>query len=110
MDWKEALGKLNVGDFPAPSREEDNIETEKPDVVRRETLRVVIDRKGRKGKTATIVEGFQCSDEEVKNVARELKTRIGAGGSSRGSEILIQGECVDKVAKALESMGYKVKR
>ena len=70
---------------------------------------MVVDRKGRKGKTATIIEGFELPDEEVADVAARLKKRLGTGGSSRGGEILIQGDCAVKAAEALRAMGFKVK-
>lgn len=109
MDWKEALGKLKE-DPSLPEGvepEQSSVPEEKKGA--KETLRVGIDRKGRKGKTAVIVEGFQCSDEEVADVAAELKKKLGVGGSSRGGEILIQGDCRDRVATLLKSLGYKVK-
>lgn len=74
----------------------------------KDTLRVLIDRKARKGKTATIVEGFTVSDEEVASVAAMLKRRLGVGGSARGGEILIQGDLAEKVRELLRSEGYKV--
>ncbi len=76
---------------------------------KKDVLHVLIDRKGRKGKTATIIEGFSCSDEEVADIAARLKTRLGTGGSSRGGEILLQGDRVGEVRTLLAGMGYKVK-
>ena len=107
MDWKEALqqkmalGSIPVDDTPDPVTAAD---ATKPD-----TLTVSIDRKGRKGKTATIVEGFTCDDAEVAHIASGLKSRLGVGGSSRGGEILIQGDYAARVADLLRAMGYKVK-
>lgn len=107
MDWKDLLSqKIESGELtredstPAP----DEVPAHKPD-----TLNVLIDRKGRKGKTATIVEGFTCPDDEVAAIASRLKTSLGTGGSSRGGEILIQGNVADKVRAALREMGYKVR-
>ena len=107
MDWKEALGKLNMDDFPAP--EEQPVFTKEESDIEKETLHIFIDRKQRKGKTATIVEGFLCGDEQLKVIARDLKMRIGVGGSARCGEILLQGDCAAKLRDVLTSMGYKVK-
>lgn len=110
MDWKESLARLQAGGLlpegedPAPAAEETA-----PESGQKGTLRVVVDRKGRKGKTATIIEGFELPDEEVADVAALLKKRLGTGGSSRGGEILIQGDCAVKAAEALRAMGFKVK-
>lgn len=75
----------------------------------RQSVRVVIDRKGRKGKTATIIEGFTMGDELVEELASELKRKIGTGGSARGGEILLQGEWKEKTTALLKEKGYNVK-
>lgn len=67
---------------------------------------MLLDKKGRKGKAATIVAGFTLPDEEVEGVARQLKTRLGCGGSARGGEILIQGDKRREVAEALSALGF----
>lgn len=109
MDWKDILSsKVEAGELP--EREDSSADlheerTKKP----KDTLIVTIDRKGRKGKTATIVEGFTCDEAEVKNVAAALKARLGTGGSSRGGEILVQGDRAEDTRRILREMGYKVK-
>ena len=106
MDWKELLAsKVDDGTL----KREEFVPEEDTRVMVRDTLHVSIDRKGRKGKTATIIEGFTCSDSELLDVAARLKSRLGTGGSARGGEILIQGDVADKVRALLEDMGYKVK-
>lgn len=50
--------------------------------------------------------GFTLPDEEVEGVARQLKTRLGCGGSARGGEILIQGDKRREVAEALSALGF----
>lgn len=109
MDWKETLGKLR-GNPDLPQGEENAPQPSAPgDTLPADTLHVLTDRKGRKGKTATIVEGFTCGDEEVARVAAALKRKLGVGGSSRGGEILIQGDAAERVRGLLREMGYKVK-
>lgn len=110
MDWKDALAGLRES-LPEGEKETEAGENSTPEAkgVQREPLRVVIDRKARKGKTATIVEGFLCPDEEVADIAKKLKQKLGTGGSSRDGEILLQGDWRDKTADYLRSLGYKVK-
>lgn len=67
----------------------------------------VLDRKGRAGKSATIIAGFRSDDPEAAGVAAELKRRLATGGSVRGGEILIQGDKRQAVKAALDAMGYK---
>lgn len=107
MDWKEMLGQLREDPSLPPGENTPEPASEK--APRKDTLRVIIDRKGRKGKVATIVEGFTVGDDEVAEVAAMLKRKLGVGGSSRGGEILIQGDAADRVRELLAKEGYKVK-
>ncbi len=75
-----------------------------------QTLRVLIDRKGRKGKVATVIEGFVGTEDDLKGLAKDLKSKCGVGGSAKDGEIIIQGEVRDKVMKLLSDWGYGVKR
>ena len=109
MDWKEMLESLkNSGDVPvdnSPQPEEQSRESG----IQKTPVTVLTDRKGRNGKTATIVEGLECSEEETEKIAKKLKQKLGTGGSTREGEILIQGERKKEVADILKSLGYKVK-
>ncbi len=108
QDWREALGAL-LPDTPAADVPQD---AEPAPGQETETARldVVVERKGRGGKTATIVAGFTVSDDAVAEIASQLKRRLGTGGSARGGEILIQGDRADAVVKALTDMGMKARR
>lgn len=92
------------GDIPQAPAEEETAPAAAEPKAPRQKLNVVIDRKGRKGKTATIIEGFTLPDEEVERIASELKRRIGTGGSARGGEILLQGEWKEKVEQLLKEI------
>ncbi|MFV0521159.1 MAG: translation initiation factor [Mangrovibacterium sp.] len=111
-DWKDKLGIVFGVDAESyeNSKEPQEIE-EAPSVAKnKQALYVELDRKGRNGKSATIITGFEGTDDELKQLAKELKTRCGVGGSSRGGEILIQGDFVQKVMELLRTEGFKVKR
>lgn len=71
-------------------------------------LVVSMEKKGRGGKTATIVSGFTLPAEVVSEVAATLKSKLGTGGSARGGEILIQGDRREDVKRLLKLMGYKI--
>lgn len=108
-DWKDALNALkNSGDIPVDDTPDTVAEPEKKEV-QKTPLHVLIDKKGRKGKTATIIEGFNCTDDELQEIARILKQRLGTGGSAREGEILIQGDRKNEVTDILKSLGYKTK-
>jgi translation initiation factor 1 len=73
-------------------------------------LVVRIDRRQRKGKEVTLVEGFVGSDEDLADLGRDLRKACGAGGSAKDGFILVQGDVRDKVVTWLEKAGYGARR
>jgi len=94
-------------DFHFNADDEDEMETLPKS---QQLLYVSIDRKQRGGKEVTLVEGFIGTDEDLKDLAKELKSKCGVGGSAKDGEIIVQGNFKDKVAGLLTSAGYKVKK
>jgi len=106
-DWRNALSSLlPAGYKPEPEPAADEI----PPIRQNGVLNVQIERKGRAGKVATIVSGFTIDDEAVAGIASALKRTLGAGGSARGGEILIQGNRADDVVAALRKLGLNSRR
>lgn len=75
-----------------------------------QTLYIAVDRKGRKGKTATIISGFTGTSEDRKSLARLLKSTCNTGGSVKEDQILIQGDFRDRIIQLLDDAGYNTKR
>ena len=73
---------------------------------RAQKLRLAIERAGSGGKTVTIVRGFTGSQEELEELCKTLKQKIGVGGSAKEGEIILQGDHRPKVAELLKSLGY----
>lgn len=109
QDWKDILSGLKGG---LPEGEKDETTTSekgKDSLIQKSALTVVSDKKGRNGKTATIIEGFEIAQEKVEKIAKSLKTTLGVGGSTRDGEILVQGDHKAKVIEVLKKMNFKVK-
>lgn len=108
-DWKERLGMVysTNPDFRFESTAGNELETLPPTS---QDLRVQLDKKQRNGKKATLITGFKGTDEDLKLLAKKLKTKCGVGGSAKDGEILIQGDFCNKVIELLKSENYKVKR
>lgn len=108
-DWKERLGMV-YSTNPNFTYETHGEQASLALPPGRQNIRVQLDRKQRKGKSVTLVSGFVGSDDDLKELARTLKIKCGAGGSSGNGEILIQGDFCSKVVEILSGLGYKVKR
>ena len=91
MDWKDSLKTFlaNNPDLPQGTVPEESHpeETATPPV----RLQITYQKKGRKGKPVTIIEGF-APGTDISNIASRLKTRLGVGGSSDSEAILLQGD------------------
>jgi translation initiation factor 1 len=67
-------------------------------VVRRE-------RKGRGGKTATVVEGIRVSPSALDRIARELRRALGCGAGVEDGCVVVQGDQADRVERWLVEHG-----
>jgi translation initiation factor 1 len=74
-----------------------------------QNLRVQASRKGRKGKTVTVITGFQAKPETLATLLKQLKTQCGTGGTIKEGEIEIQGDHAQKLVELLTKLGYKAK-
>jgi translation initiation factor 1 len=74
-----------------------------------QNLRVQASRKGRKGKTVTVIMGLQANAETLADLLKQLKSQCGAGGTVKDQEIEIQGDHAQKLVQVLSKLGYKAK-
>lgn len=74
-----------------------------------QNLKVQATRSGRKGKTVTMISGFQTKPETLEGLVKQLKTLCGAGGTVKENTIEIQGDHRPKVLEFLIKLGYKAK-
>lgn len=101
-DWRDALRNLDLPDGP-----ETEVTEETPAApARKPKIIVSFERKGRGGKQATILSGFDCDENELEETASKLKRKLACGGSARGGEILLQGDRRESVRPLLRELGY----
>ena len=108
-DWKSRLGVVysTNPDFQYTTEQFQEAQTLPPE---KQRLIVGIDRRNRGGKQVTLVSGFVGGADDLKELGRALKTKLGVGGSAKDGEITIQGDFRDKVTELLKGMGYNAKR
>lgn len=109
-DWMARLAALKdaMGDDNSPCTEPEGLP--EPDIrTVQGRLDIVLEKKGRAGKCATIICGFTLPDNEINEIAARLKRSLGCGGSARGGEILIQGDRRKDVLRLLAEEGFKAR-
>ena len=72
-------------------------------------VHIGFEKKGRGGKTVTLVT-FQNPSVDTSEWAKKLKTRLGVGGSVDPDGIVLQGDVRTKAEAFLQAEGYKTKR
>lgn len=104
-DWKSRLNVVysTNPDFQYTTDEKEEIETLPK---QQQKLRVSIEKNHRGGKTVTLVKNFVGCDDDLKELARLLKTRCGVGGSAKDGEIIVQGDFKPRVIEILKQEGY----
>ena len=107
-DWKDRLNVVysTNPDFKFDNGEEDEPETLEPG---KQQLHISLDKRNRNGKSVTLVTGFIGTAEDLKALAKKLKTKCGVGGSDKEGDILIQGDFRQKVLEILLSEGYRAR-
>ena len=103
----------NLPPAPAPARP---VAPEKPQPARKNRGRLVLRRetKERGGKTVVVVSGFAegvpgASAVLIADLAKELKGKLGCGGTFDRQEITLQGDRAAQVAQLLEQLGFAVR-
>jgi len=108
-DWKKRLGVVysTIPDFEYSKGEDSSNDFPPPE---NQVIYVSLDRKKRKGKAVTLLEGFRVSEDALQNLSKEFKKKCGVGGTTGEGYILLQGDFRDRVSALLQESGFKVKR
>ena len=68
-----------------------------------------MEKKGRGGKTVTVVYDLPHNDAFLKDLSKKLKRTCGTGGAVVDNTIELQGELRDRVRGLLQQLGFTVK-
>ena len=58
------------------------------------------------GKQYTVIEGFNPTEIDVKEVAKKLKNKFACGGTSHKTTVELQGDHRKKMVDALTELGF----
>src|SRR5688500_11293863 len=77
-------------------------------VPNRVVAKLRMEKKGRGGKTVTVVYGLPQNSAFLKELTQELKRVCGTGGTTTDDGVELQGDLRDRVRDALVKKGYVV--
>jgi translation initiation factor 1 len=93
---------LEIEDYDVSTNQMDDILRE----LDKEKTRIVISKDIRRfRKVATVVKGLQ-ERQDIESITKEMKTKIGTGGTFKDGQIILQGDHRDFVKNFLLKKGY----
>ncbi len=91
--------------FKKKSKKKDQIQINPNEM----TLSIRPEKKGRGGKTVTVIYDFPVGHDYFKKLTKKLKRICGSGGTFKQDSIEVQGDHKDSIKEFLISEGFKVK-
>lgn len=95
-------GALPEGSEPAPA---DTATAARSPAALNGKIVVRREKKGRGGKTATLVEGVALTGAALEAFGREMRQSLGTGGGIEGNAIVISGDQVERAMNWLRARG-----
>lgn len=69
--------------------------------------RVRREKSGRAGKVVTVIYDLQCSESDLKELAKELKVTCATGGTIKDGKIELRGDQRDRAVALLIKKGFR---
>ena len=85
LSWEHFQSMGNPENAPDPEPEE--IETV-DHFIKNSSIRVLLEKKGRGGKSVSIVTGLKMTNALMKDLEKALKSHCGVGGTQKNGEII----------------------
>ena len=81
-----------------------------PDVISLSSVKKIVlrkEKKGRGGKTVTLVEGINASPNALQSLDKELRKGLGCGARVEKDQIVLQGDIRERASQWLTQKGVK---
>lgn len=73
-------------------------------------IRVQREKKGRGGKTVTMITGIEADKKTLSDLLKKLKKRFGCGGAVKNWVIELQGDLAEQATEYLKKEGFATKQ
>lgn len=73
-------------------------------------IQLKIRKESRRGKTITVIAGFQSRPAELQSLLSRMKSKFGTGGTVLDNALELQGDQVAKCTELLKAEGYSIKK
>jgi translation initiation factor 1 len=101
---QDALGELPPGQTATAAPEPDPAPSDSPSLLHGKLV-LRREKKGRGGKTATVIEGLQLPEPALQDMAQRLRRHLGCGAHVEGATIVLSGAQTDRVRDWLAAQG-----
>jgi len=105
ISWDDLRSMGDPSRVPDPEPQKSPM-ADKKSKSKSDPVRVYIEKKGRGGKTVTLIKGLSLAAPQLDDLCKKLKAKCGVGGKREGREIMIQGDQRKKVIEAMIKDGY----
>jgi translation initiation factor 1 len=101
---QDALGELPPGEAPTAAPEPEPVPLGAPSLTHRKLV-LRREKKGRGGRTATVIEGLGLPDAELQALAQQLRRQLGCGAHVEGAILVLGGAQTERVRDWLVAQG-----